>query len=106
MPHRRRTVVTNRPFLYRPATQPRLYHTDGIDWITVSPKTSRIALDRADELKIVFTGQDVDSWLHFDANHRYLQPCSCRNTPEVIQYILAHPEWSLSLQTHKYIDIP
>lgn len=79
---------------------------DGIDWITVSPKTSRIALDRADELKIVFTGQDVDSWLHFDANHRYLQPCSCRNTPEVIQYILAHPEWSLSLQTHKYIDIP
>lgn len=72
---------------------------DGIDWITVSPKTSRIALDRADELKIVFTGQDVDSWLHFDANHRYLQPCSCRNTPEVIQYILAHPEWSLSLQT-------
>ena len=79
---------------------------DGIDWITVSPKTSRIALDRADEVKIVFTGQDVDSWLHFDANHRYLQPCSCRNTPEVIQNILAHPEWSLSLQTHKYIYIP
>ena len=79
---------------------------ESIDWITVSPKTSRIALDRADELKIVFTGQDVDSWLRFNAEHRYLQPCSCRNTQEVIQYILAHPEWSLSLQTHKYIDIP
>ncbi len=79
---------------------------DGIDWVTVSPKTPTIELNRADELKIVYTGQEVTSWLGFDAAHRYLQPCSCRNTAEVVRYILDHPEWSLSLQTHKYIDIP
>lgn len=79
---------------------------DGIDWVTVSPKTPTIALNRADELKIVYTGQEVTPWLGFDATHRYLQPCSCRNTAEVVKYILDHPEWSLSLQTHKYIDIP
>ena len=78
----------------------------GIDWITLSPKTPTVALDHADELKIVFTGEAVEPWLAFDATHRYLQPCSCRNTAEVVQYILNHPVWSLSLQTHKYIDIP
>lgn len=72
----------------------------------MSPKTPTIELNRADELKIVYTGQEVTSWLGFDAAHRYLQPCSCRNTAEVVRYILDHPEWSLSLQTHKYIDIP
>ena len=78
----------------------------GIDWITLSPKTPTVALDHADELKIVFTGEAVEPWLAFDTTHRYLQPCSCRNTAEVVQYILDHPVWSLSLQTHKYIDIP
>ena len=38
--------------------------------------------------------------------HHFLQPLSCSNTEAVVDYILAHPRWRLSLQTHKLIDIP
>ena len=80
---------------------------DGIDWITVSPKAdSTTVLIRADEVKIVYLEQDVQHWLtDIQAVHYYLQPCSCSNTQEVVDYILHHPEWRLSLQTHKYINI-
>lgn len=88
---------------------------DGIDWITCSPKQgTRVVLPRADELKIVYLGQDdsdaneqqVEPWrTRIPADHLFLQPCSCTNTPALIAYILRHPHWRLSLQTHKYIDI-
>lgn len=80
---------------------------DGIDWITCSPKEgSRIALTEADELKIVYTGQDVELQAQqIPARHLFLQPCSCANTQEVVDYILSHPRWRLSLQTQKYIAI-
>ena len=79
----------------------------GIDWITCSPKEgSRIVLPHADELKIVYQNQDVEQWAkQIPATHLYLQPCSCQNTEAVIAYILAHPHWHLSLQTHKYLSI-
>ena len=84
---------------------------DGIDWITCSPKSDWIAgaepvISHADEVKIVYTGQDPSRWLDFqkDALH-YLQPCSCQNTKEVVTYIMSHPCWKLSLQTHKYLNI-
>ena len=78
---------------------------NGIDWVTVSPKGDRIALEKADEIKLVYQGQDVSMWVNFPATFHYLQPCSCKNTQEVVNYILAHPKWRLSLQTHKYLDI-
>ena len=81
---------------------------EGIDWVTCSPKQgSRLAIAHADELKIVFTEDaDPEQWLlRIKAEHLFLQPCSCRNTEEVIAYILAHPHWRLSLQTHKYLRI-
>jgi len=78
---------------------------NGIDWITVSPKGDLIALEKADEIKLVYQGQDVSKWASFPATFHYLQPCSCKNTQEVVNYILAHPKWRLSLQTHKYLDI-
>ena len=79
----------------------------GIDWITCSPKEgSRVVIPFADELKIVYQHQDVEQWAeHIPSTHLYLQPCSCQNTADVIDYILRHPHWHLSLQTHKYIDI-
>lgn len=78
-----------------------------LDWVTCSPKTgSRVELGMADEVKIVYEGQDVEHWREVvKAKHYYLQPCSCANTAEVVQYILDHPWWRLSLQTHKLIDI-
>ena len=79
----------------------------GIDWVTCSPKPdSRLALTHCDELKVVYTGQDVEAIAAgIEATHRYLQPCSGLNTAEVVDYLLAHPHWRLSLQTHKIIDI-
>lgn len=82
----------------------------GIDWVTLSPKDAwqpgaRVVLERADELKLVYTGQDVEPWTAFPAAFRYLQPCSGQNTEEVVGYVLDHPVWQLSLQTHKLLDI-
>lgn len=83
---------------------------DGLDWITLSPKSfwmkgADVALTQADEVKIVYTGQDVSPWLDFPARLHYLQPCSCGNTEEVVTFIKSHPLWKLSLQTHKYLNI-
>ena len=78
-----------------------------IDWITCSPKPGgEVVLTHCNELKIVYTGQDVETIAdRIPADHLFLQPCSGTNTPEVIDYILRHPRWRLSLQTHKLLDI-
>ncbi|MBQ9339048.1 MAG: radical SAM protein [Paludibacteraceae bacterium] len=82
---------------------------DRIDWVTISPKEgSRIVLTEADEVKVVFTGQEVEQYLDIPAESYYLQPCwknGKDNRKEVITYCLAHPEWSLSMQLHKILNI-
>ena len=86
---------------------------DGIDWVTLSPKSDvpglkgdgTVVLTGADEVKIVYLGADVERWASFPALWHFLQPCSCENTEKTTAYILAHPHWRLSLQTHKYLNI-
>lgn len=83
---------------------------DGLDWVTMSPKQdwnpkAVPAIDSADELKLVYTGQDVSPWLAFPAKWHLLQPCSGKNVKDVAAYCQAHPEWSLSLQTHLLLHI-
>lgn len=89
---------------------------DNVDWITLSPKSDFVNLPAAkplisdaDEVKIVYTGQDVEAWrLRTHAKHYFLQPCEINgkmNTDETVAYILQHPWWRLSLQTHKMIGI-
>lgn len=79
---------------------------DGVDWVTCSPKAKPWHIAHVDELKIVYQGQDVETMReHFNAAHNFLQPCSGENTEAVIEYIIAHPQWRLSLQTHKLINI-
>lgn len=78
-----------------------------VDWVTCSPKLGEdLRLTRIDEVKVVYLGQDVSAYLDLPAKHFFLQPCSCKNTAEVVGYIKMHPQWRLSLQTHKLIDIP
>ena len=78
----------------------------GIDWITCSPKTGgNVVLDRMDEVKVVYEGQDLAPYESLPARHFFLQPCSGLNTEETVRCVLAHPRWRLSLQTHKLIDI-
>lgn len=82
---------------------------EAIDWITCSPKDGgKVVLDRIDELKLVFQGNDVEHipTLFPHVRNLYLQPLSGSNIPETVKYVLEHPHWNLSLQTHKLINIP
>ena len=77
-----------------------------IDWVTCSPKEdTALALCKADELKIVYIGQDISVYGNFNARHRFLQPCSGKNTDQTISFILKHPQWRLSLQMHRMIGV-
>ena len=79
----------------------------GIDWVTCSPKEGApVVLTHIDEVKVVYIGQLLADYAALPAQHHFLQPCSEQNTDEVVRYILAHPKWRLSLQTHKLIHIP
>lgn len=79
---------------------------DSIDWITCSPKGAPVVLTRINEVKVVYTeNEDVEQYLSLPAQVYFLQPCSCKNTKEVVTYIQKHPQWRLSLQTHKLIGI-
>lgn len=77
-----------------------------VDWVTCSPKDAPWAVNRVDELKVVFQGNDVEYLpAMFGTPHLFLQPCSGENIPETVSYIMAHPRWRLSLQTHKILNI-
>ena len=85
----------------------------GIDWVCVSPKArAGLVLRSGDELKIVFP-QDAlepESLARLDFHHFFLQPMDgperARNTELATRYCLEHPQWRLSLQTHKLLGIP
>lgn len=85
----------------------------GLDWICVSPKAgSEFIVTTGDELKLVFPqpGAEPDRFEDFDFSHFYLQPMdgpdTARNTALALEYCLDHPQWSLSIQTHKILQIP
>jgi len=93
--------------------------TGSWDWICLSPKKFKaplpVILLEADELKVViFNKSDLD-WAEKYAGQvsqdckLYLQPewdKAAQMTPLIIDYIKAHPKWELSLQIHKYINVP
>ena len=93
-----------------------------VNWITLSPKSAYVdgadvVLNHADEVKVVFDGQgDPATQLSPLAlslpPHLFLQPCdtgdaACNRqiTAATVEYIKCHPEWRLSLQIHKILDI-
>jgi 7-carboxy-7-deazaguanine synthase (Cx14CxxC type) len=85
----------------------------GIDWICVSPKAGApLVLRRGHELKLVFPQQGAppEQFAGLDFQHFSLQPMDgpdrARNTDLAVAYCRAHPQWRLSLQTHKLLGIP
>jgi len=85
----------------------------GIDWLCVSPKAGTELMQRSgDELKLVFPQPDAEPERYADLNFRYFYlqpmdgPAGSRSTRLAVDYCLAHPQWRLSLQTHKLLGIP
>jgi len=87
---------------------------EGIDWLCVSPKgRAPVVQTSGDELKLVYPQAEPeaqpDSFAHLGFRHFFLQPLDSperdENTRSVIDYCLRHPQWKLSLQTHKIIGI-
>ncbi len=89
------------------------------DWICLSPKKFKPPLPdiltRANELKIIVFNKSDFAWaekyaaLVSSACKLYLQPEWSKAaivTPSIINYIKENPRWELSLQIHKYINVP
>lgn len=91
---------------------------EDIDWITCSPKYAPVVLTSVDELKIVYEGPQSEAAMMaakaaIPAKHLCVQSC---HTPDpernagilagCIDFVKSNPEWRLSLQTHKLLNIP
>jgi organic radical activating enzyme len=89
------------------------------DWICLSPKKFKAPLPeilpKANELKVVIFNKSDFAWaekyaaLVSSSCKLYLQPewdKAAQMTPLIIEYIKAQPRWELSLQIHKYINVP
>ncbi len=84
----------------------------GVDWTCVSPKSNApLVLTRGDELKLVYPQPDAppERFTALDFRHFSLQPMDgpalAANTAAAVAYCLAHPQWRLSLQTHKLLGL-
>jgi 7-carboxy-7-deazaguanine synthase (Cx14CxxC type) len=86
----------------------------GIDWICVSPKANApLRLVNGDELKLVFPQAEPQAqpecFERLAFRHFSLQPMDgpqlTENTRRAVEYCLAHPQWRLSLQTHKLLGL-
>jgi len=90
-----------------------------LDWICLSPKKSSLPLEsiylEANELKIIIQNNNDFKFAIEQASKvsdsckLYLQPEWSKREkmlPLIVDFILEHPEWQASLQTHKYMNIP
>lgn len=84
----------------------------GIDWLCVSPKIgAALSIQSGDELKLVYPQEagDPAQFASLDFSSFRLQPMDgpdvAANTRAAVEYCLKHPQWSLSLQTHKILGI-
>ena len=106
-------VLHDRGFEIALETNGTLPAPPGIDWICVSPKAGTQVVQRSgDELKLVWPqpGIDPQALLAWDFRHFLIQPMDCAKgeaaREAAIAYVLAHPRWRLSLQTHKVLGLP
>lgn len=93
-----------------------------IDWITCSPKfefcpNANVVIERIDELKVVYDGtNDMSLYERFNDGcsvfYLYLQPCDKGDAEinraiisKTMAYCMTHPNWRLSLQTQKILNI-
>jgi 7-carboxy-7-deazaguanine synthase len=84
----------------------------GLDWVCVSPKADApLVITHGDELKLVYpqTGAEPARYAGLDFSHFSLQPMDgpdvVQHTRAAVAYCLDHPQWHLSLQTHKALGL-
>lgn len=85
---------------------------NGIDWLCVSPKAGAgLVVVAGDELKLVYpqAGAPPEAFAGLGFAHFFLQPMDGPdndvNTRKAIEYCMVHPQWRLSIQTHKLVGI-
>ena len=93
-------------------TNGTVYAPAGIDWLCVSPKAGAgLVQQGGNELKLVFpqAGFDPADFESLPFRNFFLQPMDgpdrMRNTELAVGYCMDHPQWRLSLQTHKFVGI-
>ena len=86
---------------------------EGIDWICVSPKANTdLVLKNGNELKVVYPQCGMNPRMHekLKFDHFYIQPMDGidqkNNIKRSEKFVLDHPRWKLSIQTHKILGIP
>ncbi len=84
-----------------------------MDWVCVSPKMgSALQVTRGNEIKVVIpqAGQHLADYAALDFAHFFVQPMDgpglAANTRLAIETCQRQPQWRLSLQTHKLLQIP
>ena len=89
------------------------------DWICLSPKKMKLPTaeiySKAHELKVIVYNKDDFKFAEEQAANvnaqciLYLQPEWSKREkmmPQIVDYVMANPKWKVSLQTHKYLNIP
>ena len=86
---------------------------EGVNWLCVSPKAGSTLVQRSgDEMKLVYPQAEADpaEFELLSFRHFFLQPMDGpkreANTALALRYCLDHPQWRLSLQTHKFLGLP
>tara|TARA_B000000475_G_C15857968_1_gene390921 strand:- start:104 stop:733 length:630 start_codon:yes stop_codon:yes gene_type:complete len=106
-------VIQNAGFEIGLETNGTIIPPDGINWICVSPKANTdIVLKNGNELKVVYPQCGMNPRIHekLKFDHFYIQPMDGIDQKDNIRrsekFVLDHPKWKLSLQTHKILGIP
>ena len=96
------------------------YEISGIwDWICLSPKENNPPLNQiceiANELKVIISSEKDFEWAEYNSKKvnqdcvLYLQPewsLYNKNISSIVEYIKLNPKWRISLQSHKFMNIP
>ncbi len=105
-------ALHQRDFMIAVETNGTVAPPSGLDWICVSPKAqAEVVVKAGSELKLVYpqVGVDPARFEGWAFDHFFLQamdgPDRAENTAKAIAYCQQHPQWRLSVQSHKMIGI-
>ncbi|MFL2983689.1 MAG: 7-carboxy-7-deazaguanine synthase [Candidatus Neomarinimicrobiota bacterium] len=106
-------IVHNTGFEIGLETNGTIIPPNNIDWICVSPKSNvKLNLTKGNELKIVYPQYGINPRVYekLEFDHFFIQPMDGKDQNLTIKksknFVMKHPQWKLSLQTHKILGMP